>query len=103
MEYIIAAHRGRPIRFGIESGKAALAGHSGKRLVVTESERKADLVQDMISVLTSFCALLYGRRSARHRALQGVAACDAEKPAGLPPHAPAPSCARTGRRPVGLC
>jgi putative resolvase len=27
-----------------------------------------DLVQDMTEVLTSFCARLYGRRGARHRA-----------------------------------
>jgi putative resolvase len=28
-----------------------------------------DLVVDMISILTSFCARLYGRRSARNRAV----------------------------------
>ena len=31
-----------------------------------------DLVRDMVEVLTSFCARLYGRRSARNRALKAV-------------------------------
>jgi putative resolvase len=31
-------------------------------------EVKEDLVRDMIDVSTSFCARLYGRGSARHRA-----------------------------------
>ena len=33
-----------------------------------------DLVQDMIDVLTSFCARLYGRRSAKNRALNAISA-----------------------------
>lgn len=32
----------------------------------------------MIEVLTSFCARLYGRRSAKVRAKKLLAACDAE-------------------------
>jgi len=31
-----------------------------------------DLVQDMIEVLTSFCARLYGKRSAKNRALRAL-------------------------------
>jgi putative resolvase len=31
-----------------------------------------DLIRDMVEVLTSFCARLYGRRSARDRALKAV-------------------------------
>jgi putative resolvase len=31
-----------------------------------------DLVRDMVEVLTSLCARLYGRRSARNRALKAV-------------------------------
>jgi len=30
------------------------------------------MVRDMIEVLTSFCARLYGRRSARNRALKAI-------------------------------
>jgi putative resolvase len=31
-----------------------------------------DLVRDMVEVLTSFCARLYGKRSARNRALKAI-------------------------------
>ncbi|EQD70464.1 site-specific integrase-resolvase-like protein, partial [mine drainage metagenome] len=33
-----------------------------------DGEVDDDLVRDMVEVLTSFCARLYGRRSARNRA-----------------------------------
>ena len=45
----------------------------GRRLVVLDdSEVDDDLVRDMVEVLTCFCARLYGRRSARNRALKAV-------------------------------
>jgi putative resolvase len=41
----------------------------GRRLVVLDpTEVEDDLVRDMTEILTSFCARLYGRRSARNRA-----------------------------------
>jgi predicted site-specific integrase-resolvase len=68
---IVVEHRDRLARFGVEYLEAALAAQ-GQRLVVVESAEVADdLVRDMVEVLTSFCARLYGRRSAKHRA--GVA------------------------------
>jgi putative resolvase len=71
---IIVEHRDRLARFGSEYIECALAA-SGRRLVVVDqSEMKDDLVQDMIAVLTSFCARLYGRRSANNRAAKAVAA-----------------------------
>jgi len=51
----------------IELVEAALES-AGRRLVVLdEGEVDDDLVRDMTEVLTSFCARLYGRRSARNR------------------------------------
>jgi putative resolvase len=48
--------------------EAAVSAH-GRRLVVLDSdEADDDLVRDMTEVLTSFCARLYGRRSAQNRA-----------------------------------
>ena len=78
VEHIVVEHRDRLIRFGAEYVEAALAGRGGKLLVVDESELKEDLVQDMISVLTSFCARLYGRRSAKHRAEKAIAVMAAD-------------------------
>jgi putative resolvase len=48
-------------------------------VVVEPDEVKDDLVQDMLDVLTGFCARLYGRRSARRRAERALA-CAAEDP-----------------------
>ena len=43
-------------------------------MVVDPGETQDDLVQDMIDVLTSMCARLYGRRSARNRAEKALKA-----------------------------
>ena len=40
--------------------------------MLDDGEVTGDLVPDMIEVLTSFCACLYGRRAARNRALDAV-------------------------------
>jgi putative resolvase len=42
--------------------------------VLDAGEVDDDLVRDMVEVLTSFCARLYGRRSARNRARKPVVA-----------------------------
>lgn len=69
---IVAEHRDRLGRMNTELAEAALRA-AGRRLVVLDGGEVADdLVRDMIEVLTSFCARLYGRRSARNRALKAV-------------------------------
>lgn len=70
---IVVEHRDRLARFGLEQLSAALEAN-GRRIVVIDDaevddvEVDADLVRDMTEVLTSFCARLYGRRSATRRA-----------------------------------
>jgi putative resolvase len=66
---IVVEHRDRFARFGSEYLEAALAASGRQLIVVDPRERHDDLVQDMIAVLTSFCARLYGRRGARNRAV----------------------------------
>jgi predicted site-specific integrase-resolvase len=66
---VVVEHRDRFARFGSEYLEAALAASGRKLMVVDSAEMNDDLVQDMIAVLTSFCARLYGRRSARNRAI----------------------------------
>jgi len=71
---IIVEHRDRLARFGAEYVEAALTAQ-GRHLVIADpGETTDDLVRDMVDVLTSFCARLYGRRSARNRALRAVTA-----------------------------
>ena len=76
VQTIVVEHRDRLARFGSEYLEAALLS-AGRTLVVVESsEMRDDLVQDMIDVLTSFCARLYGRRSAKRHAQRAVAALE---------------------------
>jgi len=74
---LVVEHRDRLGRMNTELVEAALAA-SGRRLVVLDAgEVDDDLVRDMVEVLTSFCARLYGRRSARNRAEKALK-CAAE-------------------------
>ena len=69
---LMVEHRDRLGRMNIELVEAALSA-TGRRLVVLDDgEVEDDLVRDMTEVLTSFCARLYGRRSARNRALKAL-------------------------------
>ncbi len=70
---IAVEHRDRLMRFGAEYVEAALRASGRQLLVVEPTEVTDDLVSDMIEVLTSFCARLYGRRSARNRAKKALA------------------------------
>jgi len=71
---VVVEHRDRLARFGVEHLEAALGAH-GRRLVVADASETADeLARDMIEVLTSMCARLYGRRGARNRAMRAVTA-----------------------------
>jgi predicted site-specific integrase-resolvase len=71
---IVVEHRDRLARFGSEYIEAALQSTGRKVVVVDEKEMKDDLVQDLIEVLTSFCARLYGRRSAKNKAKKAIEA-----------------------------
>ncbi|WP_329079988.1 MULTISPECIES: IS607 family transposase [unclassified Streptosporangium] len=74
---IVVEHRDRLARFGVEYLEAALSAQ-GRRLIVADpGETTDDLVRDMIEVLTSMCARLYGRRGARNRALRALTATKA--------------------------
>ncbi len=76
VEAIVVEHRDRLMRFGAEYVEAALRATGRKLMVVEADEVKDDLVQDMIEVLTSFCARLYGRRSARNKAQKALHAIE---------------------------
>jgi putative resolvase len=69
---IVVEHRDRLARFGVEYLQAALSAQGRRLVVVDPSETSDDLVRDMVEVLTSFCARLYGRRGARNRALRAL-------------------------------
>ncbi|MEA2505233.1 MAG: putative resolvase [Actinomycetota bacterium] len=65
---VVVEHRDRLGRMNVELVEAALSAGGRSLVVLDPAERDDDLVRDMTEVLTSFCARLYGRRSARNRA-----------------------------------
>ena len=71
---IVVEHRERLCRFGFEYVEAALAGRGARILVMDQVEVEDDLVRDVTEVMTSLCARLYGRRSAKRRAERALAA-----------------------------
>ena len=71
---VVVEHRDRLARFGSEYIEAAMSASGRKVVVVDQTEMKDDLVQDMVDVLTSFCARLYGRGAAKNRAAKALAA-----------------------------
>lgn len=75
---IVVEHRDRLGRMNTELVEAALEA-AGRRLVVLDDgEAEDDLVRDTVEVLTSFCARLYGRRSAKNRAKKALEAAAAD-------------------------
>ena len=72
VDCIVVEHRDRLARLGSEYVEAALLG-AGRRLLVVDSKGvEDDLLRDMTEMLTSLCARLYGRRSARTRAARAL-------------------------------
>ncbi len=73
---IVVEHRDRLARFGVEHLTCALSATGRSIVVLDDAEVDDDLVRDMTEILTSFCARLYGRRSAKRKADAAVAAIE---------------------------
>ena len=62
------------MRFGFEYVEAVLAAQGRKKLVMEKEERADDVVPDLLGVIVSMCARLYGKRSAANRAKKAMEA-----------------------------
>ncbi|MGP4092530.1 IS607 family transposase [Streptomyces sp. KR55] len=71
---VVVEHKDRLGRMNVELVEAALSAHGRRLVVLDDGEVEDDLVRDMVEVLTSFCARLYGRRSAKNRARKALEA-----------------------------
>ncbi|MED7826072.1 IS607 family transposase, partial [Streptomyces chiangmaiensis] len=71
---VVVEHKDRLGRMNAELVEAALSAHGRRLVVLDDGEMEDDLVRDMVEVLTSFCARLYGRRSAQNRARKALEA-----------------------------
>ena len=74
---LVVERRDRLARFGFEMVEAAVRGAGGEIVVMEDGEVGDDLVRDVTEVLTSFCARLYGKRSAARRAENALKAASA--------------------------
>lgn len=75
---VVVEHKDRLGRMNVELVEAALAAHGRRLVVLDDGEVEDDLVRDMVEALTSFCARLYGRRSAKNRARKALRAAAAD-------------------------
>ncbi|MFE5540770.1 IS607 family transposase [Streptomyces sp. NPDC056519] len=75
---VVVEHKDRLGRMNVELVEAALSATGRRLLVLDDGEVEDDLVRDMVEVLTSFCARLYGRRSAKNRAQKALEAAAAD-------------------------
>jgi putative resolvase len=81
---VVVTHRDRLARMNAELVEAALSAHGRRLVVLDDGEVTDDLIRDMVEVLTSFRARLYGRRSARNRALKALRCAERDVgPAGV--------------------
>ncbi len=74
---IVVENRDRLARFGVAQLEQTLGAAKRSIVVIDESELQDDLVRDMIDLMTSFSARLYGRRSAENRARRALEALKA--------------------------
>ena len=62
---LVVEHKDRLTRFGFNYIKVLLP--DCKIVVVNETEDKEDLFEDFVSLVTSFCARIYGQRRSRRK------------------------------------
>ena len=64
---LLVEHKYRLTRFGFNYIDILLKSHSKRIEVINLVDNKEDLIQDFISVITLFCARIYGRRRSRRK------------------------------------
>ena len=67
-DFIIVEHKDRLTRFGFNYLETFMKSHKkGIEVINDVSDNKEDLIQDFISIITSFCARIYGQRRSRRK------------------------------------
>ncbi len=65
---IIVEHKDRLTRFGFNYLQILLENQGCEIIVINEAENdKDDLLQDLVSIITSFCARIYGMRRCKRK------------------------------------
>jgi len=72
---IVVEHKDRASRFGVAYIQTLLAMQDRELVVVNTAEQaQDDLMGDFVAIITSFAARLYGRRHAKRKTQQVLAA-----------------------------
>jgi predicted site-specific integrase-resolvase len=67
--HIIVEHKDRLTRFGFNYLKNLLEKRNCEIIVMNmDHENETDLVEDLVSIITSFCCRLYGLRKGNNKA-----------------------------------
>lgn len=81
---IVVEHKDRLTRFGFNYLEQLLAMQGRRIEVINQAENgKEDLVQDFVSIITSFCARLYGQRRAKRKTERILAELENDEESGL--------------------
>jgi putative resolvase len=74
ISHLVVEHKDRCSRFGVAYIQTLLKTQGRELVIVNEAqEEQADLMQDFVAIITSFCARLYGRRRASRKKTQVLA------------------------------
>ena len=74
IDTIVVEHADRLARFGVDYIEAGLSCSGKKIIIINKTEMKDDLMQDFVDVVTSMCARIYGKRSAKNKAQKALKA-----------------------------
>ena len=80
ISHIMVEHKDRCSRFGVASIQTVLKAHGRELVIVNEVEEgQHDVLQDVVAIIPSCCARLYGRRRARRTKTQLLAALEEDE------------------------
>ena len=69
---IVIEHRDRLTRFGYNYLENYFKSHEVEIIIIEQKEIKEDIIKDLIDIMTSFCAKLYGRRGNKNKTKQTI-------------------------------
>ena len=79
-DFIVVEHKDRLTRFGFNYIEMLMKSQGKKIEVINEaSSNKEDLIQDFISIITSFCTRIYGQRRSKRKTEEIIKELQKEK------------------------